>query len=324
MDEIEFMAVVATTDLLQGLTDPLTAIETANAINKSAGMSSIIVDLDDHSARMATSAIAHPGVIDYRVRFSVAAAYQAAEAHSMIETITASLGGSPAVSEPPTNGPRLHPDEMLEVIDHIPLRDEPVPLHKEDFEEALVSVPTPRDFSLVVEGNATDHGLVVEFPFYHATPAMYLDLRDPDAYAGTALLTLSVRDSIADAYWNSATDRIGSPPMTPRHSGAFTRYGTGLHVRLGLPVIIEEEAAVRLAAELNELEADRSSRNSLFGSWYGESEGLWFTAYYPNLLIAPQSHEGQIALLWDLVISYGARTQWARSVLEDRIPHPGS
>ncbi len=320
---VEFITVAASTDLLQGIDNSWTALAAANTMNMSAGMGSIIVDPQAARVKMITSVIAHPGVMDYRERLNVATAYQVAEAHRLIEMLAASMGGSPAASMHPTNGPRTYPDEMLNVIEHIPLSDGLVPLHKGDFEETLAAVPVPRDFPVVVEGNASDHGLVVEFPFYHATPAMYLDTTDADAYIGTALLTLSVRDSDADVYWNSMVGRIGTPPMTPRHTGAFSRYGSGLHVRLGLPAAVSERDGIRLAAELNQMEADGLSMNSLVGSWYAESDGLWFTAYFPNLLIAPHSHDQRIGILTDLVVSNSSRTQWARTVLDGRIPHPG-
>jgi hypothetical protein len=289
----------------------------------SAGLSSIIVGPDDGSARMVTSVVAHPGVMDYKKRFKVAAAYQIAEAHRVIATMAKSLRGSPAVSEHPENGPRTRPDEMLRAIDDIPLREDLVPLDKQDFEEALASVPVPDDWSLIALSSTSDHGLVVEFPIHHAIPAMHNDFNDPDSYLGTALLTLSVRDRVADVYWNSGINPIGSPPISRRHTGAFTRYGSGLYLRLGLPAVLEEQIAIDLAAELNRREADGLSMSNLIGSWYAESGSLWFTAYYPNLLITPNSRQLRVAILADLVVSSSSRAQWAQTVLERQHPPPG-
>ncbi len=310
--------VTASTDLLRDISDQTRAIEAANSVNMSAGMSSVIVDPKDGTSRLVSSVAVHSNNLHYARMFSVAAAFQIAEATSLVEALAESLGGRSHTSHHPTSGPRDIPDEMLELIEQLPMRDDLVPLDENDFEEVIAATTNPQGQSLILLGTTSPHGLVAEFPFYDTTPAMVLAASGSSAFPGTALLTLSVRDDEANIHWASAEDRIGSPPLIPRHTGAYTRYGSGLHLRLGLPILIDEREAIHRATELNRLESEGASVNHLIGSWFAESGGLWFTAYYPNFLLVPLNHRQLIVELVNIVAAQASRVLWARGVLDDR------
>jgi len=165
--------------------------------------------------------------------FLAAVGVQVADAHIKVDTLARVLGGKPDVSAHPRSGPRREPDDLLDLIPTViaPAGAGISPWVQQDFEAAAELRPRPW-----VLANADAAGITAELPFTGNRPA---------AIAGrpeTALLTASSRD---------------------RHP----QLGSGLRLRLELPINVSAEEGADLAWMLNALETLADTSTHTLGAW---------------------------------------------------------
>ena len=285
--------VSAVTDLVTD-TAPDRTLPIANELNRGTALSSYVIGKDGSTISAVTSAVFHSENLWMERLFSIAAATQVAEAHALSHAIAGMTGGKVAVSSHTLTGARAEPDDMLGVIFGLPGRAEVVPFTAEEFAGSLEIGP-----AMWVRANADEHGATVEYPW------------DPaNSSAGTVLLAVSEVDKEAES------SRIHEGPyaefLSNLHSTpASMRYGSGLLFKLGLPVVAKGMTGMLVAAQLNALEAQSDVAFHRLGGWYGDDEGVWHTAFFPNVCFVPLNPRQRQITLYNLLSNCAAQVRWA-------------
>jgi hypothetical protein len=210
--------------------------------------------------------------------FLAAVGTQAADAHINADGLARVLGGEPDVSPHPRSGHRREPDDLLNLIATViaPAGAGASPWSEADFKATADMIPRPW-----VIANAGADGITAEFPFGGDRPAAIADRLK------TALLTVS---------------------STERHP----QLGSGLLLRLQLPVNVSPEGGSDLAWMLNALETVEDANTHTLGAWCLEpapsgrpdAHSLTFVSFVP----AAAYRKG---LLDVLAMDMAIRTRWA-------------
>ncbi len=184
---VELCRVHVQTDLVQGVRGEPEELERLGATTGFATMSGPL--LGEGVVRSAASVFVHEGTLEmWKHLLTVAALLQVTEAHISAETTAELVGGVPAASAHPTSGPRLVPDDMLNVIRDAfaPLGALPSMFRGGDFESA------ERTFGRhhTVLTTASDTGLTSELPFGSETALvqMLTDIENPRLGSGLMVL----------------------------------------------------------------------------------------------------------------------------------------
>lgn len=158
---------------------------------------------------------------------------QAADAHIKADGLARVLGGEPDVSVHPRSGVRHEPDDMLNVIASLfaPRGSGASPWTEADFRMTADMKPRPW---VLASADAT--GLTAEFPFNGGLPAMLA------RRAETALLVAS---------------------STQRHP----QLGSGLFLRLQLPINLSKDDGSDITLTLNLLESLETTDTHTLGAW---------------------------------------------------------
>ncbi|MCP9485032.1 MAG: hypothetical protein MSC30_04180 [Gaiellaceae bacterium MAG52_C11] len=123
-DGITVWRVHARTDLVTGLVDERGSLEVLSHLNALGGLSAIGRDpADPTRLQLATSLYVNEDNGEWVAPlFSLSAALQAADAHALATELADLVRGERASSMHPTSGGRAEPDDMLAVVDDLPLR----------------------------------------------------------------------------------------------------------------------------------------------------------------------------------------------------------
>ena len=211
---------------------------------------------DTRAVRLHAAACFHPGNREWLQSLFVAAVgLQSADAHIKADGLARLLGGELDVSGHPGSGARHEPDDMLNVIASLfaPQGAGASPWTEPDFTAAADMTPRPW---VLANGDAT--GLTAEFPFTGDVPAAIA------GRAETALLTAS---------------------STERHP----QLGSGLLLRLQLPINFPKDNGSSAALTLNLLEATEMTDTHTLGAWClgpaladrSDSHSLNFVSFVP-------------------------------------------
>ena len=217
--------------------------------------------------------------------FLAVVALQAADAHIKADQLARVLGGEPDVSAHPTSGARREPDDMLNVIASLfaPRGAGASPWTEVDFKATADMQPRP--WALATAGTT---GMTAEFPFTGDLPVMLV------RRAETALLTAS---------------------STERHP----QLGSGLLLRLQLPINFPLNRGSDIALTLNILESVETTNTHTLGAWClgptppnrADGHTLTFVSFLP----AAAYRKG---LLDVLAMDMAIRTGWVtRTLLGD-------
>ncbi len=260
-------------------------------VNMFAGMSAVVpTGSGDRIFLHASAVFHHQNVAWLQSLFAVAAALQVTSAHEQVDRVAALLGGRPAVSEHPRSGARSDPDGILGMNSIVVTAGEASsPWTKEDFEGA-----SERD--VWVMAFADDDIMTAQIPFTgHRV-----------AGAGGSLETSLLIASAKDPH----------PAL-----------GSGLLLRLLLPVTVETSEAAAVAAILNRLETTSDVSFHSLGAWCagppGPSEeetqplSVNYVSFLPTILYQP-------LLLDNMAIGMIPRSLWAATLLSDLSRDDGS
>lgn len=280
----------AETDYIRDVPDQDQTYEVLAAVNGLADLSTFYFDPAERVIRSHTAMYFHPEIRWMEQLLKTAAALQDADAHASAQQLSKILGGEPDISEHPTSGERPDQDEMLNIAASMQADMAPSAFTEEVFNTVLTMQPRP--WVLATGGGA---GLTAEFPFYDDVPAAMRVMMAPGSKQGntTALLMAS------------GTER--NP-----------RVGSGLLLRLCLPISIEAAAARRLANDLNVAESREWTECHLLGSWCTRDTALWFVGFVPSLVAIGLQPQQRAVLMFNLIMSMRIRTNWAKAYLSAR------
>jgi prepilin signal peptidase PulO-like enzyme (type II secretory pathway) len=216
--------------------------------------------------------------------FLAAVGLQVADAHIKTDGLAQIFGGEPDVSAHPQSGPRRNPDEILNVIGatFAPAGTGPSPWTESDFKTTAEMIPRP--WVLATSG-AT--GLTAEFPFEGDRPALIA------GRAETTLLTAST---------------------TERHP----QLGSGLLLRLELPLNLTQQDCADATWTLNSLEASEETHTHALGAWSigpaAPGRPDTYSAVFVSFVPAVVYRKG---LLDALALAMAVRAKWAAGLLVD-------
>jgi prepilin signal peptidase PulO-like enzyme (type II secretory pathway) len=214
--------------------------------------------------------------------FLAAVGLQVADAHIKADGLAQIFGGEPDVSAHPQSGPRRTPDEILNVIaaTFAPAGTGPSPWTESDFKATAEMIPRP--WVLATSG-AT--GLTAEFPFEGDRPALI---------AGRAETTLFTAST------------------TERHP----QLGSGVLLRLELPLNLSQQDCAETTWTLNSLEASEETHTHALGAWSigpaapgrPDTHSATFVSFIPAVVY-------QKGLLDALALVMAVRAKWAAGFL---------
>jgi hypothetical protein len=164
----DIVRVHAESDFLRNVRESPSIPELLSELNGDASLSSYVWNPAHRTIKMRCSAFVHSQNLEWLERlFAWAAAIQAAEAHSLAESLAMRLGADIDTSVHPTNGRRETPDEMLSLIQYLANlhSKETRAFTNEDFKTASDISPAPW-----VMANADEDGFTAEFPFPGCVP----------------------------------------------------------------------------------------------------------------------------------------------------------
>jgi len=179
---------------------------------------------------------------------------------------------------------------MLNIRVSMQIDVQPSPFTAEVFDTVLSKQPRPWVFA--TGGGAA---LTAEFPFYDDVPAVAQGLLGEGSRKATTTALLMA----------SGTER--NPHV-----------GSGLLLRLCLPVNMESKAASRLANDLNLAETREWTESHLLGSWCTKDSRLWFVCFVPSLVARGLQPAQCATLMFNLIMSMRIRTNWAKTYLSAR------
>jgi hypothetical protein len=278
----------ATTALLRDVRDTPELRGKLAALNMAASLGALVLVPETGRIVLHTAACFHAGNRSWlQPLFLAAGGVQVADAHVKAEGLARLLGGEADVSVHPRSGPRPEPDDLLNLIATVfaPEGAGASPWADTDFKAAADM--SPRPWVLATTGAG---GMTAEFPFSGDRPA---------AVAGrpeTALLTAS---------------------STERHP----QLGSGLLLRLQLPINFSRQEGSQLAGMLNALEMTEESGTHALGAWClgptppgrPDAHPVTFVSFVP----AAAYRKG---LLDVLALDMAIRTRWVSRLL---LGHPG-
>ncbi len=255
-----------------------------SALNMYGSLSAYCREADGRRLSLDCNVYVHHGNAAWLKRlFACAVALQAAEAEIAADMLSSLVGGAPDESGHPINGPRVVPDNMLDIIAQLfaPASAGPSACKPGEFEQALAMAPEPW-----VLASGDEQGLTAEFPFTDSTPAVA-------GGRGTALLIASAAEQ-------------------------HPRLGSGLLVRLALPVLVDALRGNELAHQLNWVEATQWNAPHFLGAWCLDANStLTFVTFVPSAVYAP-------GLLHALILSSAVRARWAGEYIADLRARPTS
>lgn len=289
----DVVRVQAECDLLRGVQDRDAAVELANELNADAGLDALVFVPERAEVVSRLSCVMHENVLWLAQLLAIAVAHQVGLAESRADQLAAILGGEVATSSHPESGRRPEPDEMLNIVPSLAAEAVDVPLGRADYEDVA------EQLRQVVLASPGDTGFTAEVPFWGATPAvaaMALDQPGPE----TALVTVSEDE------------------VLPRNAlGAAARLGSGLVVRLRLPVDASDLGELEAGNRLNRSQTEDWSPAHLMGAWHVENETVAFASFVPGYLLAAIPSSSRPGLLVNVTLWMGALAGWARAVLTD-------
>ena len=135
---------------------------------------------------------------------------------------------------------------------------------------------------------AVGAGSTAEFPFYDAGPAV--------PHAGTG-------------------EGTGTALLLASGTEKNPRLGSGLLLRLCLPLVLGAESANRLANNLNLAEAREWTETHLLGSWCTKGTDVCFVCFVPAMVGLGLEPAQRAILVYNLVASMGVRAKWVKEYL---------
>ncbi|HYT87891.1 MAG TPA: hypothetical protein VEL76_04160, partial [Gemmataceae bacterium] len=198
--------------------------------------------------QLASSIYIHAETADWLQRVLVwVAAIQNAEAHRIAPILARLTGTQLALSKHPRSGPRVVPDDMLNIVEARvgPDGQEPSRYAGQDMLDTLAFFQDPP----CVLATGGEEGVSAEFPFDNFTSLLKLKTEEPNPWLGHGLLTLL---------------------SVPAGESGETNV-----------------AAARLALELNELELRTLTHSQFLGSWCPGNQALTFVSFLPNAMYLP-------------------------------------
>lgn len=213
---VELSRVHVQTDVLQGVRGEPEELERLGATTGFATMSGPL--LGEGVVRSAASVFVHEGTLEmWKHLLTVAALLQVTEAHISVETMAELVGGAPAESAHPASGPRLIPDDMLNVIrdGFAPLGERPSMFIGGDFESAERTFG--RQHTVLTTADST--GLTSELPFGSETALVQMLTDTANPRLGNGLMVLL---SLPLKFEQSSRSRLALD-LNRRELGELTR-----------------------------------------------------------------------------------------------------
>jgi hypothetical protein len=273
----------AETDYIKDVPDREQTYAALGAMNEFAGLSTLYFDPSKSIVRSHTTMYLYPGNRWMDKLLKVAVASQDAEAHLSERELLGALGGGvPDLSNHPISGERVEMDAMLHILSNMPGKHYPSPFSEEVFESVLGMQP---QLWVRASGGA---GLTAEFPFYDAGPAV--------PHAGTG-------------------EGTGTALLLASGTEKNPRLGSGLLLRLCLPLVLDAESANRLANNLNLAEAREWTETHLLGSWCTKGTDVCFVCFVPAMVGLGLEPAQRAILVYNLVASMGVRAKWVKEYL---------
>jgi hypothetical protein len=273
----------AETDYIKDVPDREQTYAALGAMNEFAGLSTLYFDPSKNMIRSHTTMYLYPGNRWMDKLLKVAVASQDAEAHLAERELLGALGGGvPDLSNHPISGERTEMDGMLNILSNMPGKHNTSPFSEEVFESVLGMQP---QLWVRASGGA---GLTAAFPFYDAVPAVL--------HAGTG-------------------EGTGTALLMASGTEKSPRLGSGLLLRLCLPLVLDAEFANRLANDLNLAETREWTETHLLGSWCAKGTDVWFVCFVPAMVALGLEPAQRAILVYNLVASMGVRAKWVKDYL---------
>jgi hypothetical protein len=282
---IEIVRLHARTPLVRNIREE-SAVDFIAALNRFSSMNALVYDREKRTLTMHSAAHAHAGSMGWvGPLFYSAVSLQAADAHRMAPELAEAFGGEPDYSSHPRSGQRKEPDDLLTVLESVfrPHSEIAAPYDESDFEDLLNMQPRP--WVLATGGGL---GITAEFAFSGTEPAI--------ASASKRLIGGISRRKVSQP--QTALFQVrGDTPHPALGNGAF--------FLLNLPIPVDNNAAARLANELNLAETREWSRSFLFGAWCPDHNGgIAFTGFLPLML-------RRKGILDNFALNMAIKTMWA-------------
>ncbi|MCA1707064.1 MAG: ATP-binding protein, partial [Actinobacteria bacterium] len=310
---LRIVPVTVKSNVLVGIDDFEAAETAANRINRTAGLSAVVVNRSQRSMDLVSQIIVYRETAEmYQGAAKLAAATQIAEAESIAPGLAAELGASVAASAPPGKTARPAPDDMLNLLESLPSMGRGgTGLTATDFYTCSFPPENVGGSRAWVMATPQPDSVTIELPFVHEIPVVYLMDGEEQLPAGTVLLVLQSIGTELDGLL-SQLDQI---PFERR----VQRYGPGLGVYLSLPIDLDEPAAVTAAALLNRLEVEQCDAQ-LLGAWHShEPATLAFSGYLPAALFHPLPAKDRVAMLLNMAFVEAKRVRWAAGPLHEHL-----
>lgn len=151
------------TDLVYGFKGTERQLQVLGLLARHATLSGWVRDPEDPSRiQFAAAASVHEGAFDFLTHLlSLAGAIQVAEAHILIPMLEAVEDWTVARSAHPTSGHRQDPDNMLQVVEGLPLREAPSRWEGSEMLDVLRILKGPPS----ILANGDESGIAAEFSF---------------------------------------------------------------------------------------------------------------------------------------------------------------
>jgi len=227
----------------------------------------------------------YSGNLWYKNYLKVAASLQAAEAERTADALAGALGARVDISPHPTSGLRPSPDEMLGVEEGVFI---PAGRQSSPFQGAFESLEKAEPRRWLVATSSRE-GFTGEFNYLN--PAMI------------------------DGVPVGAGGDVATGIVIMTSSQAHPRFGSGVLIRLGMPISVEKDKLSGLANRLNLFESQGQSPAPFLGSWCAMGSHLWFVSFIPAVLGQNLSESARTTVLYNWAIAQIVRSSWARTLL---------